>query len=211
MLKNRPDNYEEKQLTNFGYKFIAGIDEVGRGTLAGPVLSALVIFRKDFDSEWFPELDDSKRLTKNKRLDLFNLINSDALCVSVGSASNNEIDESGIISATKLSMVRAIENSEIIPDYLLIDAVELDSVDVPQKSIIKGDQISSSIAAASIIAKVTRDQIMVDFDKVYPEYGFGNHKGYGTKAHIDSINNYGITPLHRKSFEPVKSMIQESK
>ena len=108
-------------------------------------------------------------------------------------------------------MVRAIENSEITPDYLLIDAVELDSVDVPQKSIIKGDQISSSIAAASIIAKVTRDQIMVDFDKVYPEYGFGNHKGYGTKSHMASINNYGITPLHRKSFEPVKSMIQESK
>ena len=150
-------------------------------------------------------------MTKNKRLDLFNLINSDALSVSVGSACNNEIDEIGIISATKLSMVRAIENSEITPDYLLIDAVELDSVDVPQKSIIKGDQISSSIAAASIIAKVTRDQIMVDFDKVYPGYGFGNHKGYGTKSHMASINNYGITPLHRKSFEPVKSMIQESK
>ena len=150
-------------------------------------------------------------MTKTKRLDRFNLINSDALCVSVGSACNNEIDEIGIISATKLSMVRAIENSEITPDYLLIDAVELDSVDVPQKSIIKGDQISSSIAAASIIAKVTRDQIMVDFDKVYPEYGFGNHKGYGTKSHMASINNYGITPLHRKSFEPVKSMIQESK
>ena len=190
---------------------IAGIDEVGRGTLAGPVVSAAVIFPTGFKSDWFSEIDDSKRLTKTKRLYLFDLIYSDALCLSVGSASNNEIDEIGITPATKLSMLRAIENSKINPDYLLIDAVKLDLVDIPQKSIIKGDQISSSIAAASIIAKVTRDQIMVDFDKVYPEYGFGNHKGYGTKAHMESINNYGITPLHRKSFEPVKSMIQESK
>lgn len=108
-------------------------------------------------------------------------------------------------------MLRAIENSKITPDYLLIDAVTLDSVHMPQKSIIKGDQISSSIAAASIIAKVTRDQMMEDLDKIYPEYGFGNHKGYGTKSHMESITNYGITPIHRKSFEPVKSMIQESK
>lgn len=150
-------------------------------------------------------------MTKNKREYFFDLIYSGALCVSVGSASNNEIDEIGISPATRLSMLRSIENSEITPDYLLIDAVKLDSVDIPQKSIIKGDQISSSIAAASIIAKVTRDQIMLDLDEIYPEFGFGNHKGYGTKFHMDAITNNGITPIHRKSFEPVKSMIQEFK
>ncbi|MQG19442.1 MAG: ribonuclease HII [SAR202 cluster bacterium] len=207
----KPDYINEKQLAEFGYNFIAGIDEVGRGTLAGPVLSALVIFPKDFHSEWFSLIDDSKRLTENKRLHLFHLIKSNALSVSVGSVSNTEIDQIGISSATKLSMLRAIESSKIRPDYLLIDAVKLNSVDIAQKSIVKGDQISSSIAAASIIAKVTRDQIMVDFDKIYTKYGFGNHKGYGTKFHVDALNEYGMTPIHRKSFEPVKSMIKESK
>ena len=207
----KPEYFEEKQLINSGYQFIAGIDEVGRGTLAGPVLSASVIFPSGFNSDWFSQIDDSKRLTQSKRDRLFDLIYSDALCVSVGSATNDEIDEIGISPATKLSMLRAIKNSKITPDYLLIDAVTLDSVHIPQKSIIKGDQISSSIAAASIIAKVTRDQMMEDLDKIYPEYGFGNHKGYGTKSHMESITNHGITPIHRKSFEPVKSMIQESK
>lgn len=180
-----------------GYLYIGGIDEAGRGPLAGPVVAAIVVFKPNTKIEG---INDSKKLSEVKRDELFDIIKEQALDYGIGIVNNNEIDEFNILQATYMAMKKAINCLEKAPDYLLIDATTIPGVDTPQKPIIKGDSKSISIAAASILAKVTRDSIMYQYDEMYPEYGFKSHKGYGTKEHYEAIEKHGITPIHRKSF-----------
>lgn len=195
----------ENELYNNGINFIAGIDEVGRGPLIGPVVTAAVILPKDFYDE---RINDSKKLTEKKRELLYDVIMENALSVGVGMSSPEVIDEINILNATKKAMVEAINNLSIKPEHLLIDAVKLD-IDIPQTSIIKGDAKSQSIASASIIAKVTRDRMMLELDKKYPMYDFKHNKGYGTKKHIEALYKYGPLKEHRKSFAPVSELTNE--
>ena len=192
----------ETELYNNGINFIAGIDEVGRGPLVGPVVTAPAILPKDFYDE---RINDSKKLTEKKRELLYDVIMENALSVGIGISSPEVIDEINILNATKKAMIEAINNLSIKPEHLLIDAVKLD-IDIPQTSIIKGDAKSESIAAASIIAKVTRDRMMVELDKKYPMYDFKHNKGYGTKKHIEALYQYGPIEEHRKSFAPVSEL-----
>lgn len=192
----------ETELYNNGINFIAGIDEVGRGPLVGPVVTAAVILPKDFYDE---RINDSKKLTEKKRELLYDVIMENALSVGIGISSPEVIDEINILNATKKAMIEAINNLSVKPEHLLIDAVKLD-IDIPQTSIIKGDAKSESIAAASIIAKVTRDRMMVELDKKYPMYDFKHNKGYGTKKHIEALYQYGPIEEHRKSFAPVSEL-----
>lgn len=180
-----------------GYLYIGGIDEAGRGPLAGPVVAAVVVFKPNTKIEG---INDSKKLSEAKRDELFDIIKEQALDYGIGIVNNSEIDEFNILQATYMAMKKAINCLEKAPDYLLIDAATIPGVDTPQKPIIKGDSKSISIAAASILAKVTRDSIMYQYDEMYPEYGFKSHKGYGTKEHYEAIERHGITPIHRKSF-----------
>lgn len=195
-------NYEKKYWTQ-GYQHIAGIDEAGRGPLAGPVVAAAVILPPDF---YLPGLDDSKKLTENKREQYFAAIQTEALDVGVGIIQAEEIDTINIFEAAKKAMLTALVGLTIKPDFLLIDALKLNAP-YPQESIIKGDSKSISIAAASIIAKVTRDRIMKQIGEEYPQYGFSRHMGYGTKEHMKAIEEYGITSYHRKSFGPIKEAL----
>ena len=183
-----------------------GIDEVGRGCLAGPVAAGFVIFPPDVDDLLLSSVTDSKKLTARKRERLLWTIKSESICAEVGWASVAEIDDLGIVVATKLAMTRAMEKSLIQPDYLLVDAVKLDECPVPYEAIVKGDVISRTIAAASIIAKVTRDFHMSNLDMKYPGYAFEKNKGYGTRDHMIAIKSKGPTDIHRVSFEPVASM-----
>ena len=190
---------------------ICGIDEVGRGCLAGPVYSAAVVLNQitNFDSKDFNQINDSKKLSEKKREKLFDYI-IDISKFGIGICTVEEIDHLGIQQAVKVSMVRAVESLEIQPDHLLIDNMKLD-LDIPQTSIIKGDQISKSISSASIIAKVSRDNLMKNqISNNFPMYKFEKNKGYGTKEHLDAIKTFGITKQHRKSFEPIKSMIKNN-
>ena len=193
----------ENELYESGIKYIAGIDEVGRGPLVGPVVTAAVILPKDFYDE---RINDSKKLTEKKRELLYDVIMENAVSVGIGISSEDVIDDINILEATKKAMIEAVNNLSVKPEHLLIDAVKL-NVDIPQTSIIKGDAKSESIAAASVIAKVTRDSMMYELDKKYPMYGFGNHKGYGTKKHIEAIEKYGIIKEHRKTFAPCDKYI----
>ena len=188
----------ENELYESGIKYIAGIDEVGRGPLVGPVVTAAVILPKDFYDE---RINDSKKLTEKKRELLYDVIMENAVSVGIGISSEDVIDDINILEATKKAMIEAVNNLSVKPQHLLIDAVKL-NVDIPQTSIIKGDAKSESIAAASIIAKVTRDRMMIELDKEHPEYDFKHNKGYGTKKHIDAIEKYGILKEHRKTFAP---------
>ena len=192
----------ENELYNNEINFIAGIDEVGRGPLVGPVVTAAVILPKDFYDE---RINDSKKLTEKKRELLYDVIMENALSVGIGISSPEVIDEINILNATKKAMIEAINNLSVKPQHLLIDAVKLD-IDIPQTSIIKGDTKSQSIASASIIAKVTRDRMMVELDKKYPMYDFKHNKGYGTKKHIEALYKYGPLKEHRKSFAPVSEL-----
>ena len=190
---------------------ICGIDEVGRGCLAGPVYSAAVVLNQttNFDSKDFNQINDSKKLSEKKREKLFDYI-IDISKFGIGICTVEEIDHLGIQQAVKVSMIRAVESLEIQPDHLLIDNMKLD-LDIPQTSIIKGDQISKSISSASIIAKVSRDNLMKNqISNNFPMYKFEKNKGYGTKEHLDAIKTFGITKQHRKSFEPIKSMIKNN-
>lgn len=180
-----------------GYEFIAGIDEAGRGPLAGPVFAGCVILPKGI---LIPGLNDSKKVSEKNREKLYVEISACAISWGVGSCDNETIDRINILNATKLSMLTAYEALDTKIDYLLIDALTVDSILVKQQGIIHGDSLSASIAAASIMAKVSRDRLMVEYDEIYPEYGFRNHKGYGTKEHIAAIHKYGPTPIHRRSF-----------
>ncbi len=179
------------------YKYICGIDEVGRGPLAGPVVAGAVILPADCKLLY---LNDSKKLTEKKREELFDLIMEEAVSVSVGMVDNTVIDDINILNATYEAMRIAINNLSCKPDILLNDAVTIPKVSIKQVSIIKGDAKSISIAAASIVAKVTRDRMMVEFDREYPEYGFASNKGYGSAMHIEALKKYGKTPIHRDSF-----------
>ena len=190
---------------------ICGIDEVGRGCLAGPVYSAAVVLNQktNFGSKDFNQINDSKKLSEKKREKLFDYI-IDISKFGIGICTVEEIDHLGIQQAVKVSMIRAVESLEIQPDHLLIDNMKLD-LDIPQTSIIKGDQISKSISSASIIAKVSRDNLMKNqISNNFPMYKFEKNKGYGTKEHMDAIKTFGITKQHRKSFEPIKSMIENN-
>ncbi len=188
----------ENELYNKGIKYIAGIDEVGRGPLVGPVVTAAVILPAEFYDE---RINDSKKLSEKKREILYDVIMKNAISVGIGMSSSEIIDEINILEATKKAMKEALNNLNIKPEHVLIDAVKLD-IDIPSTSIIKGDAKSQSIAAASIIAKVTRDRMMYELDKKHPEYDFAHNKGYGTKKHIEAIKKYGILKEHRKSFAP---------
>ena len=193
----------ENELYESGIKYIAGIDEVGRGPLVGPVVTAAVILPRDFYDE---RINDSKKLTEKKRELLYDVIMENAVSVGIGISSEDVIDEINILEATKKAMIEAVNNLNVKPEHLLIDAVKL-NIDIPQTSIIKGDAKSESIAAASIIAKVTRDRMMIELDKLHPEYDFKHNKGYGTKKHIEAIEKYGIIKEHRKTFAPCDKYI----
>lgn len=186
-----------------GYNVIAGVDEAGRGPIAGPVVAGAVILPRDFD---FPLITDSKKLTEKKRDEFFDIIKEYALYVGVGIVSPEEIDEINILRATHLAMKKAIENLGSMPDIALVDGLPVKGLPCEHNAIVKGDALVKSISCASIIAKVTRDRIMTEYDDLYPQYGFAKHKGYGTKAHINAIKKYGVCPIHRKTFEPIFSM-----
>ena len=189
---------DEQKLYSDKIQYIAGIDEAGRGPLAGPVVVGVVILPKESMIEG---VNDSKKVSEKKREKIYEEITQDAISWSVGMADQNEIDEINILQATKLALKRAIEGLEVKPDLILVDALtNIDTLGIPYKSIIKGDAKNYSIAAASIIAKVTRDRMMYEYDKIYPEYGFAGHKGYGTAKHIAAIKENGPCMLHRKTF-----------
>lgn len=188
----------ENELYENGIKYIAGIDEVGRGPLVGPVVTAAVILPREFYDE---RINDSKKLTEKKRELLYDVIMENAVSVGIGISSEDVIDKINILEATKKAMIEAVNNLSVKPEHLLIDAVKL-NIDIPQTPIIKGDAKSESIAAASIVAKVTRDRMMIELDKEHPEYDFKHNKGYGTKKHIEAIEKYGILKVHRKTFAP---------
>ena len=196
--------YEEK-LYKDGVNFIAGVDEVGRGPLNGPVVSACVVLPKNFVLEG---LNDSKKLTEKKRNAFYDTIMKEALGVGIGIVSPEEIDEINIYEAAKKSMILAIENCNSNIEHVLIDAMKLD-LDIPSTSIIKGDAKSITIAAASVITKVTRDRMMYELDEKYPMYGYKSHKGYPTKKHIEAINKYGLIDGYRKTYGPVKEYLSK--
>ncbi len=179
------------------YEFICGIDEAGRGPFAGPVVAGAVILPKDSRILY---VNDSKKLSEKKREELYDIIMKEAVSVGVGIAAPERIDEINILNATYEAMQQAINNLTVTPDILLNDAVNIPGIDIKQIPIIKGDAKSLSIASASIIAKVTRDRIMYGYDKLYPEYGFAKHKGYGTKQHREALAEYGPCPIHRKTY-----------
>ena len=191
-----PDFSVETQVKSNGFKFVCGVDEAGRGPLAGPVCAAAVILDEEIDG-----LNDSKKLSEKKREALFDEIKEKALSYSIAFASVEEIEEHNILNATYLAMNRAIEGLNIKADFALIDGNRIPAgITVPCETVVKGDAKSCSIAAASILAKVTRDRLMLEEDKKYPEYNFKKHKGYGTKEHTDAILKYGVSPIHRPSF-----------
>lgn len=195
--------YYEKALYENGVELIAGIDEVGRGPLAGPVVAAAVILPNGCKIRY---LNDSKKIPKSKHEAIYNEIIEHAVAVGVGVKDAAVIDQVNIYEATKLAMLEALGQLVQEPEHLLIDAMKLDTP-IPQTSIIKGDANSLSIAAASIVAKVTRDKMMADYDKEFSGYGFAKNAGYGTSEHLEGLNKLGITPIHRKTFEPIKSMV----
>ncbi|GCE19574.1 ribonuclease HII [Dictyobacter kobayashii] len=205
--KPTPTLAEEMALYEQGYSFIAGLDEAGRGCLAGPVVAGAVILpRSENTLELFAGVNDSKQLSPAARERFYEHIMQHALAVGVGIGSVAVIDERNILQATKHAMGLALKQLTPAPDALLLDAIYLPKVALPQRSIIKGDARSLSIAAASIIAKVTRDRLMVELHKEYPHYGFDQHKGYGTVAHVTALHTHGVTPHHRRSFSPVSEM-----
>ena len=197
-------NYE-KSLYARGIELIAGVDEVGRGPLAGPVVAAAVILPKLCKIKG---LNDSKKIPKSKHEAIYNQVMKEAVAVGIGIKDNYVIDDVNIYEATKLAMIEAIEKLNPQPEHLLIDAMNLD-LPIEQTSIIKGDANSLSIAAASIAAKVTRDKMMADYEQEFPGYAFAKNAGYGTKEHWSGIDKFGVTPIHRRSFEPIKSIIKK--
>ena len=188
----------EKDLHSKGFKNICGIDEAGRGPLAGPVVVAGVIMPKDSMIEG---VNDSKKVSEKKREKLYDKILEEAISYSVAVIGQDVIDDINILNATKMGLTKVVEEQEVKPDLIIVDALNhIDTKGIPYDSIIKGDAKCYSISAASIIAKVTRDRIMRQWDEIYPQYGFSKHKGYGTKMHIEAIKEYGLCPIHRKSF-----------
>ena len=195
----------ERNLIQKGYENIGGIDEVGRGPLVGPVVAACVILPKNYQLDG---LTDSKKLSEKKREKFYDILKQDAIAIGIGVVSEKKIDEINIYEATKLAMQEAIKHLKVKPDYLLIDAMKLET-DIPATSIIKGDAKSLSIAAASVIAKVTRDRMLIELDKKYPMYDFKHNKGYPTKKHLEATKKYGIIVEHRRSYGPIFNYLKE--
>ncbi|MCF6094342.1 ribonuclease HII [Microaerobacter geothermalis] len=202
----------EKILWNQGIRLIAGVDEAGRGPLAGPVVASAVILPPGFDPR---EIKDSKQLSERKRKELAVYIQENALAIGLGIVGVEYIDEHNILQATYEAMRRAVLSLEVKPEHCLVDGVKIPELRtsqmkmIDQTTIIKGDSLSFSIAAASIMAKTTRDQIMIEYASLYPQYGFDQHKGYGTSDHLRLIHKYGPSPIHRKSFKPIKELLAE--
>ncbi|WP_086347624.1 ribonuclease HII [Candidatus Enterococcus clewellii] len=212
MLKSEKEKALLKELSIFeneakaeGYRLIAGIDEVGRGPLAGPVVAAAVILPENCE---LLGVNDSKQLSLKRREELYEQIQTQAISIGIGVVCHEEIDKINIYQASKKAMIMAVEDLDFVPDYLLIDAMELE-LKLPQKKLIKGDARSVSIAAASIIAKVCRDRLMEDYAKMFPGYGFEKNAGYGTKEHLEGLQKIGICPIHRKTFAPIKNLYQK--
>lgn len=191
MLKYENEAYEK------GYNYVCGVDEAGRGPLCGPVVAAAVILDRNAHLEG---VNDSKKLSEKKREKLFDDIMEKAIAVGIGISDVDMIEEINILNATKEAMKEAVSGLSIKPDFVLIDGNQDIQIDIDRTTVVSGDALSESIAAASIIAKVTRDRLLREYDKEYPEYGFAKHKGYGTKMHIEAIKKYGLTPIHRPSF-----------
>jgi len=206
-LSQFPNLDEEDKLKAHGYELIAGIDEVGRGALAGPVVASAVILPHTAKIPWFELVRDSKELDFKKRESLFDLINKGAIAVGIGIVPSQVIDSINILKATRLAMMQAVEKLPKQPNFLLIDRIGLSQCPIPQRGITRGDKICLSIACASIIAKVTRDRMMEEFDKTYPGYGFARHKGYGTGSHLSCLQQLGPSPIHRLYFAPVRNII----
>lgn len=198
-------DYFETLYAREGYCRIAGVDEAGRGPLAGPVVAAAVVLPPGGVGE---PLDDSKKISPRKRESLYELICTRALALGVGIVSSEEIDSLNILQATLKAMVHAIEKLSLLPDVILVDGLHRLPLPIPQKAIPKGDQLSNSIAAASIVAKVIRDRLMLQFHEKYPQYNFARHKGYGTREHREAIERFGICEIHRKTFRGVKEFIR---
>ena len=210
-MTDPPTFIEERGLHEQGYHLIAGIDEAGRGAIAGPVVAAAVVLPLSADIPWLSLVRDSKQLSPSKREFLFEQIRVAELPIGVGMVPQVDIDDYGIVKATQMAMSKAVEKLPLTPDFLLIDALPLPEISLPQRSIFHGDQLSLSIACASIVAKVARDHLMIKLDRVYPGYGLARHKGYGTEDHISCLYRMGLSPIHRRSFHPVKNMIYREK
>ena len=205
--KNSPSLIEENYLISRGYNYVAGIDEVGRGALAGPVVAAAVILPASHDLSSLCDVRDSKEVTPSKREFLYNIIQGVSISIGIGIVLQQTIDQVNILNATMMAMHTAVKELTCSPDFLLIDGMTVSDIQIEQKRIVQGDKLCLSIACASIIAKVTRDNIMIDLNNIYPKYGFAKHKGYGTKYHITCLNTYGPSPVHRYSFMPVKKSV----
>lgn len=198
----------ERDLYDKGIELIAGVDEVGRGPLVGPVVAAAVILPKNYKLEG---LTDSKKLTEKKRDKFFDILYRDAVAIGVGEVDAKTIDKINILEASRLAMKIAIENLSVQPKYILSDAMKLDNQNIPYTDIIHGDELSLSIAAASVIAKVTRDKMMYELDKIHPEYGYAAHKGYPTKKHLEALEKYGVLENYRFTYKPVSVLIEKEK
>ena len=198
----------ERELYSQGITLIGGVDEAGRGPLVGPVVAACVILPVNYELEG---LNDSKQLSEKKRDLLFDIIMKDAISVGVGIVEADMIDKINILEASRLAMKLAIENMDVKPEFVLSDAMKLNNIDIPYKDIVHGDALSLSIAAGSVIAKVTRDRMLYELDKEYPEYGFAKHKGYPTKAHLEAIQKYGLLKNYRFTYKPVSDLINSEK
>ena len=198
----------ENELGALGYRLIAGIDEVGRGALAGPVFAAAVMLPVDADFAWLPLVRDSKQLSPRQREHLFQLIQQDNIPVGLGKVPHSVVDDIGIVRATRLAMCQAVERLSVVPDFLIIDALTLPDIPLPQKGMVRGDEKSVSIACASVVAKVSRDRYMAELDGIYPGYGLAAHKGYGTSQHLARLRQLGPSPIHRRSFAPVQRLIK---
>ncbi|MCL0099113.1 ribonuclease HII [Dehalococcoidia bacterium] len=205
-MSQSPSFIEEERLWQQGYRLVAGIDEVGRGPLAGPVVAATVILSPESRLSWLHQVRDSKRLAPRKREFLSSCIQREALAVGVGVVPPETIDACGIVAATRLAMRLAVEKLAQSPDFLLIDWITMPELDIPQRSITRGDNFSRSIAAASIVAKVHRDRLMMEYDSLYSGYGFARNKGYPTIEHLAKLRRLGCCPIHRASFAPVREV-----
>jgi ribonuclease HII len=211
MIKKFKDadlEHYEHELNKQGINLIAGIDEVGRGPLCGPVVTCACILPVGYHLDG---LTDSKQLSERKRNEFAEILKRDAISYGIGIIDNKRIDEINIREATKEAMYMAVSNLSVKPEHVLIDAMPLEKLEIPHTSIIHGDALSESIAAASVIAKVTRDNMMYELDKEYPMYGYAKHKGYPTKAHIEAVKKYGVQDFYRMTFAPIKDMIKENK
>ena len=204
LIFETPSLIEENGLSARGYRLVAGIDEAGRGALAGPVVAAAVILPQFPDFPWLKSVRDSKEIPPAKRESLFCLIQQEAVASGVGVVPPQTIDLIGILNATKVAMCQAVEQLACSPDFLLIDWLTLPQLHISQKGVTRGDKLCLSIACASIIAKVTRDRIMIKLDRRYPRYGLAQHKGYGTRQHFSRLCEHGPSPIHRYSFAPIR-------